>query len=560
MLQALSQPFTFLNVAFWAFLGIVFVGLAATEKRLRMRNAFLFFASLYFYWKTSGVFVGILLFTTISDWWIGSRIAGAEGVRRKLWLAISLTLNLTVLLYFKYAYFLADALQPLLGAHWSQPQAALGQWANAHLGTGFRVDQILLPVGISFYTFQTISYAIDVYRKEVAPVRSILDFGFFVSFFPQLVAGPIVRAKSFIPQLHEPYNLSRTEFGMGLFWILNGLIKKVWLADYLAVNLVDRVFANPSSYSGFETLIALYAYSLQVYADFSGYTDMAIGIALLMGFHLPTNFRSPYKAKNVGEFWQRWHISLSSWLKDYLYIPMGGNRGASLFTLISGGFLLSFILLLLPNSGARLIALGCCCLVLATVVAFPAWRVRVSTNINLMMTMLLGGLWHGASWNFVLWGGLNGLGLVVYKAWRRISPWKGYHRWWHKAWGVFLTFHFITCTRIWFRSGSHVSWEAMETPHDVWTEWFTANSIIERLTYAFWSSPFSEIISAYAPVLGLLVAGMAIHWLPERWKQKYRMAFARAPMPVQVAATVATIALAYVGMTSGVQPFIYFQF
>ena len=560
MLQALSQPFTFLNVAFWAFLGIVFVGLAATEKRLRMRNAFLFFASLYFYWKTSGVFVGILLFTTISDWWIGSRIAGAEGVRRKLWLAISLTLNLTVLLYFKYAYFLADALQPLLGAHWSQPQAALGQWANAHLGTGFRVDQILLPVGISFYTFQTISYAIDVYRKEVAPVRSILDFGFFVSFFPQLVAGPIVRAKSFIPQLHEPYNLSRTEFGMGLFWILNGLIKKVWLADYLAVNLVDRVFANPSSYSGFETLIALYAYSLQVYADFSGYTDMAIGIALLMGFHLPTNFRSPYKAKNVGEFWQRWHISLSSWLKDYLYIPMGGNRGASLFTLISGGFLLSFILLLLPNSGARLIALGCCCLVLATVVAFPAWRVRVSTNINLMMTMLLGGLWHGASWNFVLWGGLNGLGLVVYKAWRRISPWKGYHRWWLKAWGVFLTFHFITWTRIWFRSGSHVSWEAMETPHDVWTEWFTANSIIERLTYAFWSSPFSEIISAYAPVLGLLVAGMAIHWLPERWKQKYRMAFARAPMPVQVAATVATIALAYVGMTSGVQPFIYFQF
>lgn len=560
MLQALSQPFTFLNVAFWAFLGIVFVGLAATEKRLRMRNAFLFFASLFFYWKTSGVFVGLLIFTTVSDWWIGSRIAAAEGVRRKLWLASSLTINLAVLLYFKYAYFVADALQPLLGAHWSQPHAALGQWANAHLGTGFRVDQILLPVGISFYTFQTISYAIDVFRKEVQPVRSVLDFGFFVSFFPQLVAGPIVRAKAFIPQLHQPYSLTRTQFGMGLFWILNGLIKKVWLADYLAVNLVDRVFANPSSYSGFENLIALYAYSLQVYADFSGYTDMAIGIALLMGFHLPTNFRSPYKAKNVGEFWKRWHISLSSWLKDYLYIPMGGNRGASWFTVISGAFLLSFILLLLPNTGAQLIALGCCCLLLATVFAFPAWRLRVSTNINLMMTMLLGGLWHGASWNFVLWGGLNGLGLVVYKAWRRISPWEGYQRWWHKALGVFLTFHFITWTRIWFRSGSHVSWESMETPHDVWTEWFTANAIIDRLTFAFWSSPFIEIISAYAQVLALLAIGMVIHWLPERWKQSYRMAFARAPKAIQVVATVATIALAFAGMTSGVQPFIYFQF
>ena len=344
----------------------------------------------------------------------------SEGAQRKRWLATSLAINLSVLLYFKYAYFIADALQPLLGAHWSQPHAALGQWANEHLGTTFRVDQILLPVGISFYTFQTMSYAIDVYRKEVEPVRSVLDFGFFVSFFPQLVAGPIVRAKSFIPQLHQPYRLSRFEFGMGLFWILNGLIKKVWLADYLAVNIVDRVFANPGSYSGFENLIGLYAYSLQVYADFSGYTDMAIGIALLMGFHLPVNFRSPYKARNVGEFWKRWHISLSSWLRDYLYIPMGGNRRASLFTIINASFLLGFILLMAPNSGVRLIILSGVCLAAAAVYAFPSVRKRFSTNVNLMMTMLLGGLWHGASWNFVLWGGLNGLGLIAYKGWRKI--------------------------------------------------------------------------------------------------------------------------------------------
>ncbi len=560
MLESLSQPFTFLNASFWAFMLMVMLGMAATERRVQVRNAFLFGASLFFYWKTSGAFVAILIFSTLSDWWIGGRMHRTIGTPRKLWLAASLTINLSVLLYFKYAYFIADAVQPLLGAHWSQPHAALGQWANAHLGTTFRMDQILLPVGISFYTFQTMSYAIDIYRKEVEPLRNVLDFGFFVSFFPQLVAGPIVRAKFFIPQLHQPYRLSRFEFGTGLFWILNGLIKKVWLADYLAVNIVDRVFANPGSYSGFENLIGLYAYSLQVYADFSGYTDMAIGIALLMGFHLPTNFRSPYKARNVGEFWKRWHISLSSWLKDYLYIPMGGNRGASLFTLISGSFLLGFVLLMTPNAGVRLIVLGGVCLAGAFIYAFPRARQRISTNINLMMTMLLGGLWHGASWNFVLWGGLNGLGLIAYKGWRKISPWGSYTRWWHHAIGVLLTFHFITMTRIWFRSGSHVTWDALDAPHDIWAEWFTANAMIEQLLFGFWSSPFGAVISSYAPVLGLMASGMVIHCLPERIKINYRTAFASAPLWAQVGISLATIALAYAGMSAGVQPFIYFQF
>lgn len=560
MIESLSQPFTFLNASFWVFMLVVLAGLAASEKRVRIRNAYLFLASLFFYWKTSGAFVAILLISTLSDWWIGGRMDRSKGPHRKRWLTASLIINLSVLLYFKYAYFIADSLQPLLGAHWSQPHAALGQWANAHLGTTFRVDQILLPVGISFYTFQTMSYAIDVYRKEVEPVRSVLDFGFFVSFFPQLVAGPIVRAKSFIPQLHQPYRLSRVEFGTGLFWIINGLIKKVWLADYLAVNVVDRVFANPGSYSGAENLIGLYAYSLQVYADFSGYTDMAIGIALLMGFHLPVNFKSPYKARNVGEFWKRWHISLSSWLKDYLYIPMGGNRGASRFTFISAAILFGFVLLMAPNAGVRLMMLGGVCLSGALVYAFPALRQRISTNINLMMTMLIGGLWHGASWNFVLWGGLNGLGLIVYKGWRKISPWGSYTRWWHHAVGVLLTFHFITMTRIWFRSGSHVTWTALDTPHDIWAEWFTANAMVEQLLFGFWSSPFRAIASGYAPVLGLMAVGMAIHFLPERIKSAYRSAFASAPMWAQLSITLVAIAAAYAGMSSGVQPFIYFQF
>ena len=201
-------------------------------------------------------------------------------------------------------------------------------------------------MGISFFTFQTISYSIDVYRGSIKPVTRLTDYGFFVSFFPQLVAGPIVRASQFIPQMYKDYSVSREEFGLAMFMILKGLVKKLLIGDFIAVNMIDRVFANPVSYSGFENLMGLYGYSLQVYCDFSGYTDMATGLALLMGFHLPVNFNSPYKAKNVGEFWKRWHMSLSSWLKDYLYIPMGGNRRASVFTYISLTVILVVVVLL----------------------------------------------------------------------------------------------------------------------------------------------------------------------------------------------------------------------
>ena len=554
-----TPTFTFLSPQFWGFLVLVLIGIWGTERRLRARNAFLFLVSLLFYWKTNGWFVGLLLISTLIDWSIGWQIFRSKGSTKKLWLAASIFSNLGLLFFFKYAYFFADALNPLLGTNWS-PHLSLGRWANDHLGTTFRVDQILLPIGISFYTFQTLSYSVDIYRRQILPCRSPLDFGFFVSFFPQLVAGPIVRAKDFIPQLHKPYSLSRTEFGMALFWILNGLIKKIWLADYLAVNLVDRIFANPGGYSGFENVLGLYAYSLQVYADFSGYTDMAIGIALLMGFRLPLNFKSPYKARNVGEFWQRWHISLSSWLKDYLYIPMGGNRYASSFTYVSIGFFLLFLLLMLPSTGTRLIALGSALLIGASLVAFPQLRRRFSTNINLMITMLLGGLWHGASWNFILWGALNGLGLIVYKGWRRISPWENRNRWWKHGLGIFLTFHFISATRIWFRSGSQVNWEDLSQPHDLWTEWFSANTMLMQIIHRFWQSPFLEIIVGNAGILAIMLTGMTIHLLPESWKNSYRQAFASASTPGMLVATLGAICIAYLGVSSGLRPFIYFQF
>ena len=553
-----EAPLTFTRVGFWGFLGAVLAGFALLEKRVAMRNAFLFAVSLLFYWKTSGWFFLILLFSTGSDWWIGQRIGRAEGAGRKGWLALSLVINLLVLFYFKYAYFFADSLNPLLGTHW-QPTNAFGELANAALGTSFRVDRILLPVGISFYTFQTMSYAIDVYRKEIEPVRNPLDFGFYVSFFPQLVAGPIVRARDFIPQLYKPYALTRAGFGMGLFWILNGLVKKVWLADYLAVNLVDRVFSRPEAYSGFENLLGLYAYSLQVYADFSGYTDMAIGVAIWLGFRLPQNFNAPYKARNVGEFWKRWHMSLSTWLKDYLYIPMGGNRSGSLFTAITSGFILLFFALLVPDPGVLLVVAGVLCLVIGAALWFPRFKRWGITNINVMLTMLIGGLWHGASWNFVLWGGLNGLGIVVYKLWRKVSPWEGNDRWWKPVVGGLVTFHFITATRIWFRSGSKTTWETLGEGHNLLTEWFTANAMIAQLGRIA-ESPFLDIIRGYAPLLGLMAIGYAIHLLPDAWKERYRKRFSEAPLPVQILVAVLGISVAWGAMQAGMQPFIYFQF
>ena len=389
-----ESPLLFTQFYFWAFFALVYAVFAiimevgnkymgrqeAKERspRLHLRNVFLMAVSWFFYYKTSGIFLLILLFVTASDWLIAKRIYackfspisysspnGASNspqsgrpIAAKIWLALSVVIDLGLLCYFKYAYFFTNVVNDLLGTQFAVFDIF------SYIGNGFSesgrfmVDKIILPVGISFYIFQVMSYTIDVYRGHVQPVKNILDFGFYVSFFPQLVAGPIVRANEFIPQLYRPFRLSRRLFGLAVFWILNGLVKKIVLSDYLAVNLIDRVFENPLLFSGFENLFALFAYSLQVYADFSGYTDIAIGIAMLMGFYLPQNFDSPYKSRNPQEFWRRWHMSLSRWLKSYLYIPLGGNR---------------------------------------SVLGKPMKNKIAAGNVNSFITMLLGGLWHGAS-------------------------------------------------------------------------------------------------------------------------------------------------------------------
>lgn len=555
-----EHPMIFTEYPFWLFFIFVLIGLGFTYKKLRVRTLFLFCVSLYFYYKTSGFFFSILLFSTIVDYFIGKGIYAAKNKRNtQLFLAASITINLVVLVYFKYAYFFVDSFNSMLGSDW-HPINHFALATNTLTGSTFRVDQILLPIGISFYTFQTMSYAIDIYRGKLKPVNHIIDFGFYVSFFPQLVAGPIVRASEFIPQIYRPYKLNKEMFGMALFWIINGLLKKFLLADYIAVNFVDRVFDNPGMFSGLENLLALYGYSLQVYADFSGYTDIAIGIALIMGFNLPKNFNSPYKADSCGNFWKRWHISLSSWLKDYLYIPMGGNRGGSLFSFIALSFVILFVFVISGSLSILFALISMVFLSLLIAELFPSFNKWYLTNINIMLTMLLGGLWHGASWNFVIWGGLNGMGLVVFKLWKKISPWADKSKWWNRAWGIILTFNFVSFTRIWFRSGSINSWDEMDTSHNILSEWFTANEMLYQLIFDFRISLIKEVISEYYIIVFVISLGFVIHFIPEKLKIWYRKKFAQSNFFLQLAVCFLVIFVIYQIASTSLQPFIYFQF
>lgn len=416
--------------------------------------------------------------------------------KKTAWLVFSLFVNLGMLAYFKYTAFFTGAVNTIFGTDIPQLDW-LAVLSNNYIGTGFNINSIVLPVGISFFTFQTISYTIDVYRNRTKPVKNILDFGFYVSFFPQLVAGPIVRASEFIPQLYQNFSLSKREWSHALLLIVAGLVKKIVVSDYIAVNFVDNVFASPASFSGLENLLAVYGYGLQIYCDFSGYTDIAIGIALMLGFRLPLNFNSPYKARNITDFWRRWHISLSRWLKDYLYISLGGNR-----------------------------------------------KGRLRTNINLLITMLLGGLWHGAAFRFIIWGGLHGAGLVIHKLWMRITNSDEKSSRLARIISIFITFNFVSFCWIFFRA------ENMET----------VRIILDRIITGFSPGNILLMLVSYAKVLTVMIAAYIIHFLPVRVKEAYRGLFIRMPLLLQVLLVyIVAIALYNIQLTD-IQPFIYFRF
>lgn len=639
-----EHPLLFTQFNFWAFFFIVFGIFCAImtwgkrgsgkpgdmerlpdgTPRLRkgrrlVRNGYLTLVSLLFYFKTSGRFVGLLIISTLIGYLVGvimDRLAvkagseeaafkGSIGFRRKTWMIVAVVINLFILFYFKYAYFFTDIVNTVLGTNFEVVNY-FALWMNELTNAShFDVGQILLPVGISFFTFQNISYIVDVYKRKVQHADNVLDFGFYTTFFPQLVAGPIVRADQFVPQLYKPYFLTKRQFGIALFWVLNGLTKKIIMADYLAVNFVDRVFDNPMLFTPFENLSSLFIYSLQVYADFSGYTDIAIGVAMMMGFYLPKNFNSPYKATNPAGFWKRWHMSLSNWLKDYLYIPLGGNRnGTAASYLILGGMLV-VVALMAKTSWVSITVASLICLLVAVYILFPAHRKEFVRNVNNMDTMLLGGMWHGASFNFITWGGLNGMGILIYKYWKKFGPlarvfttavlfggcvaadytwplpalnlavvWTGIMflgtavrylvfglrggkatGWLDTGWNVFLTFVFISFTRLFFRSGSNLNpAEANEVA------WNTACQMVNQIGSIWNANQIWPIVQNYMPVFVLFVIGMIIHWLPEKFKRRYRLWFAYMPLWLMGIVTVAAVVVIYQFITADLQPFIYFQF
>lgn len=593
-----ESPLLFTQFYFWGFFALVYALFALImdrvpdslgNKKLHLRNVYLMFVSWFFYYKTSGIFLLILLFVTLSDWLIAQRI---YKTKNKFWLCLSVAIDLGFLAYFKYAYFFTDAFNDLFGTSYSI------------------VDKIILPVGISFYIFQVISYTADVYRGRIQPVKNILDFGFYVSFFPQLVAGPIVRAEEFIPQLYKPFHLSRRAFGIAVFWIINGLGKKIIMSDFLAVNLIDRVFDNPLLFSGFENLFALFAYSLQVYADFSGYTDIAIGVAMLMGFYLPMNFNSPYKSQSPQEFWRRWHMSLGRWLKTYLYIPLGGNRSigfgtyfwVTVIALVSASLTGWWLGIMIPYA-----------VLIVAMIIVPRFlkdanRLKLFySNLNSFITQVLGGLWHGASWNFIIWGGINGFGMIIEKIWRgmnwhirfaamtlltaglcvadfytNLPVWRLFAVWaglvWFvtairyiyflcegaetrftkalgTAWAILQTFTFITFTRLFFRSSSNLD---PATANEV--AWATAKNMVNQIGGAWNNAIIPDFLWEYRWVVAMFVAGMVIHWLPTNWKRRYRLWFSAMPLWAIVIAVCIAIAVIYQFVTADVQPFIYFQF
>lgn len=538
-----GKPLLFTQLFFWGFFGVVLLFYSLVYKKIALRNIYLLLVSFFFYYKTSGVFLILLLFTICSDYNWGRLIHNATRKRdKKIFLTISITFNLLLLSYFKYAYFFTESCNQLFSTdieffnHFSH-------FTNTFMGTHFSVDKLILPVGISFFIFQSISYTVDIYRGNVKPVKNIFDYGFFVCFFPHLVAGPIVKAHDFIYQIYLPYDLKRKEFGLAVFWIVNGLMKKI-LADYIAINFIDRVFDSPNYYSGVEVVMGTLGYSLQIYMDFSGYTDMAIGIALLLGFRLKTNFNSPYKAQNVSDFWKRWHISLSSWLQEYLYIPLGGNRQGTLGSYIAIT-ILSVVLVMLTGKLWLLLVLFGIAILFALISYFSAgFRKSINTNINLMVTMLLGGLWHGSSWLFIIWGGLNGLGLVVHKLWLKISPIKNSNSFFVKATTVLFTLLFISFTRIFFRSDN------MDT----------VVLLFDRLSNHFGLELTFKIIQGYSGVLSLVLLGYLIHWIPSIYKEKYRNYFANLAYYQMAFVVIGAVFIIYQLMSDEMQPFIYFQF
>jgi len=543
-----TSPLLFSQYLFVFIFTIMYGIYAAIHNRLNLRSFYLICFGVFFYYRTGGWFFSLLVLSTIYDFYLANAIHNSKSkARRMVFLIISLVINLGLLAFFKYTYYFAGIANDLFGTHF-QPQNIFYIASNNLFGTYLDINKIVLPVGISFFTFQTLSYTIDVYTKRIEPAKNILDFGFFVTYFPQLIAGPIVRAIDFIPQISKKFSLTEREFGHAIFLIMGGFIKKAVISDYISINFVDRVFDDPQLYSGFDNLMAVYGYAIQIYCDFSGYSDMAIGVSLLLGFRLPLNFNSPYVSLSITEFWRRWHISLSTWLKDYLYISLGGNRKSSFGTWLFSGIFFVVVSYWYFHEFALywavLMTIGTLLLFFHPLIT-QRNKAGATTNLNLMVTMLIGGFWHGAANKFIIWGALHGIGLAIHKAWLSYVPWAGKEN--SKIYNLIagiVTFHFVCFCWIYFR--------ADDVP--------TVKTMLDRILHNF---SFADLVlktQSYWKVFTFILVGYALHFIPRVYKLLLEEKFSMFPLVLKVGVVAFIIVVVYQIASSEVQPFIYFQF
>jgi D-alanyl-lipoteichoic acid acyltransferase DltB (MBOAT superfamily) len=463
------------------FLALFFFVYWPLASRRRLALLFLLFASYYFYALWNPWSLGFLLLISLIDFTNGFCLGTIRRPAiRKLLMLTSAVIDVGCLFVFKYFNFFSSSTADLL-TKFGKPVSPV-------------LLSFVMPLGLSFITFRSLSYVIDVYRGNTKPTRSLLEYLTFVAFFPTLIAGPLVRAGELLPQLNSRRSLTNEDGQRAIFLIMIGVVKKIAIADFLANNLVDRVFDQPQLYSSLETLVAIYGYALQIYCDFSGYTDIAIGSALLLGFKLPENFNSPYRARSLVDFWRRWHITLSDWLRDYLFVSFGGMR-----------------------------------------------KRRFNLYRNVVLTMLIAGLWHGAAWTFVLWGAWHGLGLSVNHLWeahRRKHRKKPRQQWWIRAMSVVATFHFVCLGWVLFRAGSVRA----------------AGEIVARLGALQFSTA-----NLARPIVSVLVFGFLTHWIPQRLFDSASAMWIWLPSPAQ-AVVILSVALGLYYISSANVQFIYGNF
>lgn len=455
-------------------------------KNKSFRLGFLIIFSLYFYYKSSGYYAGILVASAIINFFFAKGIAATEKMAiKRLLLFITVAINVAILGYFKYTNFILQIISEI-----NQSQ--------------FDPLSIFLPIGISFYTFKSLNYVFDVYLETLEPTKSFRDFCVYVFFFPNLLMGPIDRASEFLPQIDKEPFLSKEDLGRATILIMAGLFKKVVIADYISLNFVDRIFDFPLRYTGVENLLAIYGYTLQVYCDFSGYTDMAIGVALFFGFKLMDNFNSPFKATSIADFWRRWHISLSKWLLDYIFKPM----------------------------------------------QFSMRSLKIWANvIAIFVTFVICGIWHGAGWNFIIWGALHGFmmsfALIVQKPKQklytllRINNTK-----FLRFFQTLITFHLIAFSFLIFRSND------LQIIKDMLSQIFDF----------FHAEVFLQFAEKLPIIFGLIVLGYILHFMPTKIENLYKRIVIALPWFLQAILLVIVIWIVAQFKSADIAPFIYFQF